>query len=532
MAKAARAAKAKKVSRPARSARAAKAGKRPKASQAAKAASASRKSRAVKRAPAARPAKTARPAQAAKAAKRTTLAKAVRRPKAAKATKRPAKAARRAAAARPAKATAAARRSRGALAQNVRRLARLEMPGGGQVVVQGDYAYIGHMDPPAGTSIVDVSDPRKPRLVSHIKLPDLHSHSHKVRVAGDLMVVNSEMFDRHFLRKGWVIAETTARLQREQGRAPSDAELAKALGVKESDLPRLREAGRRGYRDPGFKIYDVSQRSKPRLIHFQKTWGVGVHRFDMDERYAYISTEKDGFHGNILCIYDLANPARPEPVADWWMPGQHIAAGDKPTWRGYRNRLHHGLRAGNRIYAACWHAGFHVLDVSDISKPRSIARHTYHPPVVEPTHTVMPVPHRVGGRQVALVIDEEHDHIRGQPHAMLWVFDIGNLEAIQPLSNYTVSETDSPYSRLGKRFGAHQFQEHLESNVVCATWFSGGLRLVDISDPTLPREVGYFIPEPAPGQSVPQTNDVDVDARGLIYTIDRLGGLDILERTA
>jgi hypothetical protein len=486
------------------------------------------------------------PAKAAKRAARKTVTKAAKRPagKAVKTgagkvvgkavRKAPARAAKKTdkATARSAGKTGAARSARpvgGPLAHNVRRLARLEMPGGGQVVVQGHYAYIGHMDPPAGTSIVDVSDPRKPRLVSHIKLPDLHTHTHKVRVVGDLMVVNSEMFNRHHLRKGWVLGESAARLQGEPGRAPSDAELAKALGVEAGDLPALREAGRRGYDVPGFTLYDVSDRSRPRLIHFEKTWGVGVHRFDLDERYAYISTEKDGLHGNILCIYDIANPARPEPVADWWMPGQHLAGGDKPHWRGYRNRLHHGLRQGDRIYAACWHAGFHVLDVSDIRRPRSIAHHTYHPPVVEPTHTVMEVPHRLGGRKVALVIDEEHDHIRGQPHAMLWTFDIGDLNAIQPLANYYVGETESPYSRMGRRFGAHQFQEHLESKVVAVTWFSGGLRLVDLSDPTAPREAGYFIPEPAPGYNVPQTNDVDVDPRGLLYTIDRLGGLDILE---
>ena len=33
---------------------------------------------------------------------------------------------------------------------------RLELPGAGQVVVEGNYAYIGHMRPPHGTTIVDI----------------------------------------------------------------------------------------------------------------------------------------------------------------------------------------------------------------------------------------------------------------------------------------------------------------------------------------------------------------------------------------
>ncbi len=45
------------------------------------------------------------------------------------------------------------------LARNVKRIGHLDIPGGGQVVVQDGYAYVGHMKPPHGTSIIDVSDP-------------------------------------------------------------------------------------------------------------------------------------------------------------------------------------------------------------------------------------------------------------------------------------------------------------------------------------------------------------------------------------
>ena len=51
----------------------------------------------------------------------------------------------------------------------LKHLAKLDIPGGGQVVAEGDYAYIGHMGPPDGTSIIDVSDPRKPRVTARIE---------------------------------------------------------------------------------------------------------------------------------------------------------------------------------------------------------------------------------------------------------------------------------------------------------------------------------------------------------------------------
>ncbi len=98
------------------------------------------------------------------------------------------------------------------------------------------------------------------------------------------------------------------------------------------------------------------------------------------------------------------------------------------------------------------------------------------------------------------------------------------------LSLYQVSEADSPWSQEpGTRFGGHQFQEHMTDTRVYCAWFSGGLRIVDIADPLAPREVGYFVPEPAGDHAAPQTNDVDVDRRGLVYLVDRFTGFDIVE---
>jgi len=394
------------------------------------------------------------------------------------------------------------------MSRGVSRLARLEIPGGGQVRVHGNTAYVGHMNPPHGTTTIDVSDPRHPVVLSTLMLPDEYSHSHKVRVAGDLMVVNVEQNKRHLMRR------ISAALKAGAGTAE----------FRPADV----EAARRSYADGGFRVYDVSDRRKPRLLAHQKTHGFGVHRFDLDERYAYLSTEMEGYVGNILVIYDLQRPERPQEVARWWLPGQHLAGGEKPAWPGYRNRLHHALRAGNQLWASVWHAGLCVIDVSDIRKPRTVGAYDYHPPFPEPTHTVLRVPFPVAGRQLAVAIDEEHDHVPGTLHAGLWVFDVGDLQAIKPLAMFHVSELDSPWSRVG-RFGAHQFQEHMSDTLVYATWFSGGLRIVDIADPMQPREVGHFIPEPSGGFSGPQSNDVDVDGRGLIYLLDRNQGLDILE---
>jgi hypothetical protein len=80
------------------------------------------------------------------------------------------------------------------LARNVTRLSHLDLPGAGQVTVAGDYACVGHSPnkQKLGTSILDVRDPKHPRVLSQIFLDDPDSHSHKARVSGDIMIVNSE----------------------------------------------------------------------------------------------------------------------------------------------------------------------------------------------------------------------------------------------------------------------------------------------------------------------------------------------------
>ena len=151
-----------------------------------------------------------------------------------------------------------------ARAWNTKLVGQIDCPGGGQVWWDRHTLYVSHMRPPDGTSIYDVADPRKPKLIAKLELP-MGWHSHKVRAANGLMVVNYEKF-----REG----------------AP---EFGGGLG-----------------------IFDVSTPAKPKLINKWRVSGEGggVHRYDFDGRYAYISPTAEGYVGNIMMILDLADPAK------------------------------------------------------------------------------------------------------------------------------------------------------------------------------------------------------------------------------
>jgi hypothetical protein len=94
------------------------------------------------------------------------------------------------------------------------------------------------------------------------------------------------------------------------------------------------------------------------------------------------------------------------------------------------------------------------------------------------------------------------------------------------------------YAKAG-RFGAHNIHENVplptcwqSDQIVLGTFFNGGLRAFDIANPYQPKEVGVFLP-PAPSLAPTgtiQLNDVFVDERRVVYTVDRhAGGLYILE---
>jgi len=64
------------------------------------------------------------------------------------------------------------------LARNVSRLGHIDLAGAGQVTVSGTHAYVGHIPNKdhLGTSIIDISDPRNPRMVATVTLDDHDSH--------------------------------------------------------------------------------------------------------------------------------------------------------------------------------------------------------------------------------------------------------------------------------------------------------------------------------------------------------------------
>jgi hypothetical protein len=366
--------------------------------------------------------------------------------------------------------------------RGIRQVAWFDCPGGGQIVVDGGVAYVAHMKAPHGTTLVDVRDPKAPRALATLEVP-AGTHSHKVRAANGIMLVNREL----------------------HGATPSPASPPVGVGV-----------------------WDVSRPDRPREITLWRAGGMGVHRFTFDGRHAYISPEMEGYVGNIVMILDLADPARPREVGRWWMPGQWTGGGETPSWEGRQHRCHHPIRLGDRLYVSYWHGGFVILDIADMARPRFVSGVDWSPPFITPTHSAVPVPFPIRGRRLLVVADEDVAKLEPGPPSFLWLVDITRETHPVPFASFQVAGVDgTPQPTFT---GCHQPVETITGTEIPVAWFAHGLRIVDIAAPHAPREVAHFLPDPPPGHERVCANDVFVDDRGLIYVIDRGRGLHILER--
>ena len=367
----------------------------------------------------------------------------------------------------------------------IKEVGSFDCPGGGQVVIDGTTAYVGHIKGPEATTVIDVSDPKNPKLVHQIQCKHSGVHSHKVRAQDGIMLTNYE-----------------------------------AIGYAGNP-----DGGFRG----GLNIYDLSDPHSPEPIHFWECDGSGVHRFTWDGRYAYISPEIEGYDGNICMILDLKDPRNPEEIGRWHVPGQWTAGGEQPNWPHRDARCHHPMRMGNRLYVSYWHAGWYILDISDMSKPTLVSGMDWSPPFPWPSHTCLPIPFECGGRKIMLVADEDVAKKYQSGPAFLWVVDITDEQHPIPFSNFQIEGLDG--SPTPDMTGCHQPVENVRGTEIPVAWFANGLRVIDIADPFNVKEVARYIPDVPEGSDRVSSNDVFQDDRGLIYLIDRMRGLSIVERT-
>lgn len=293
--------------------------------------------------------------------------------------------------------------------------------------------------------------------------------------------------------------------------------------------------------DEGVRIWDVADPLAPTLLSHWRTGARGVHRNHyVGGRYVHVAASRPGFEGNVYVVLDIEDPRNPVEVGMWFLPEQYVAGGAQPA----RPISLHGppYVVGDRAYLSYGAAGLVILDVSDVTSPTLVSRLDIGAAFSSriAMHTAVPVP----GRRMVLVNTEAIAEMAEEPYNFAGIVDVQDegtprLLSLLPIPAPAPGSPYANFSRRGGRFGPHN-QHHPQNSedlfysdhLVFMTWFNAGVRVYDTSDPYLPREIAWYLPDDPkvrlgklPKTLVTQSEDILVDARGNIFFSDKNHGI-------
>ena len=382
-----------------------------------------------------------------------------------------------------------------------------------------------------GTSIVDVTDPAKPKYLNHI--PGVEG----LGEAGGAQMV----------------------------RTCAGRDLPKGDPAKFYLL--------RPYGGQGHEVWDVSDPANPTLLtrivmglrDTHKSW------WECDTGIAYLVSGAPGWRVKRMAqIYDLGDPAKPVHIRDFGLPGQEPGAtGTIPA--DMHGPISTGPK-GNRVYFGYGTDKGGVMQVVDrdklINGPKEpTAENLAYPEISKlqlagwnGAHTTFPMlqmkidefaKDKDGAtRDIIMIVNEQIRNECQEARQMVWFADVTLEKTPTMISTFVVPESMGHFCDRGGRFGAHASNESMAGvyykKVAMVTYFNAGVRAIDVRNPYQPKEIGYYVPAITENtdkrciqvdgkercKTAIQSNNVETDERGLIYVVDRANtGLHILELT-
>jgi hypothetical protein len=242
-------------------------------------------------------------------------------------------------------------------------------------------------------------------------------------------------------------------------------------------------------------------------------------------------------------ILDVSNLSRPVEAGRWWLPGTREGDAVPPPPR--HPQFDTGFRTHNtnvyperpdRAFVGYIDGGAVVLDIADMARPQVVSHWNHSPPFNGFTHTVLPL----FDRGLWVVSDECIQDNGADWPKLVWMIDARSEANPVPIGTFPAPPYET-FAKRGGRFGAHNLHENMplpvsfrSDTIIIGTFFNAGVRVYDTSNPYQVQEIAYYVPGAprlSPAGAV-QLNDVYVDDRRIVYTVDRFtGGLYVLEMT-
>jgi hypothetical protein len=411
----------------------------------------------------------------------------------------------------------------------------------GDVFVHDGAAYVGHWgfddwatgndrfcpeEPNSGVAVLDVRDPSQPAVVSHLQNP-----------AG----TSAEDVVAYTAQSGPLAGRDIA------------ASGIQVCGGSRYDTSFFR----------GLMLWDVTDPSDPQALGSVDTGCCtrGVHEFEIEHRpdgrtFAYATVPTSEYPDDVspsgvrdragrgdFRLIDITDPSEPFEVSDWGVVkdaggplGPGIGCDADPIYG-------HGAEPsddGTRVFLSYWDSGFVALDLSDPANPTLLGHTTYPANADGDAHSAS----YDDTRELLFTADEDFCKTSGpdteKGYGYLRVYDYADPAGPVQIGEYRTLNSMGTDDQAAGDYVIHN--PLAVGTDVLISWYSDGIRVVDASDPTAPREVAHFVPPATqnpvkPSQRGVLNNDPQVwgvahdDDTGLIYASDMNSGLWILRRT-
>ena len=412
----------------------------------------------------------------------------------------------------------------------------------GDVWVHEGFAYVGHWGfsdwndggeqrfcpsgDAAGVKVVDVGDPVHPQVVATLQNPPGTS-------AEDVVVYTAE----NGPLAGHDIAATGLQV----------------CGGSRYDTSFAR----------GLMLWDVTDPGNPHELGLLDSGCCtrGVHEFevraraDLGRTFAYASVPTSEYVDSVspsgrrdqqgrgdFRLFDITDPVNPFEVSDWGVladlggpPGAPLGCDPDPTYGHSAEPSDDGRLA----FVAYWDSGFIALDLSDPADPVFRGRTNYPRNADGDAHSS----NYDDGRGLLFTADEDFCKNSGpeteKGFGYLRVYDYGNLAKPVQIGEYRTPNSLGTDDQAAGDYVIHN--PFLVGQTLYVSWYSDGVRVIDVSNPAAPTELAHFVPPAVknpvqPSQRGVLTNTaqvwgVVVDDDGLVYASDMNSGLWILRRT-
>ncbi|MBZ5659057.1 MAG: hypothetical protein LAO08_01510 [Acidobacteriia bacterium] len=284
----------------------------------------------------------------------------------------------------------------------------------------------------------------------------------------------------------------------------------------------------------GIRTFDVTDPLKPNLLQEFSTGKTGNgthHNFYDGGQYAYLDCGWDDQlrmenhqrpTSNAIMIVDMSDPASVKEVSKWWVPGQrfgeeaeykkYIFADDHASWTGNHGALSVPKRVengGTVGYGGFGAFGMYAMDLSDIKNPKPYGhvQYEFNPLGDIPFHTCYPVIPDPAHPRLSNLVVATHEILEADcrsPYHTPYVVDVKDPRNPKIIGFFPrpAAPPDAPYTDFcfaRGRFGSHNTQCWLapgasKSHIMVMSYFNAGVRVFDISNPTEPKEIAWFVP--------------------------------------